>query len=746
MQLNEEIVDILEIISKRKLGYAIKKIENFCYKYPELNAFHEIEKLAGDYNLMSSYWSRGYKDPYLDEQYDSMLKRASSLASNIALRYNLSHNSFLQLVNRRVSQAANKWTVDSLYDELESFVTNLAVLDLEPEIVRNNKKTDVYKKHQDLLSEVFEYIWISCQWTDGTYEIFSRILLSPTIDTIAQQLIVSAITLSVMNIYDIRKFKLLVDIYKLSNDEHVRQRALVGWILSICNEKHIFYQEQKKIIKELLGNKTVCDELVELQMQLIYCANAENDNNTIQTEIMPDILKHNNFSITLNGIEEKEDDPMSDILDPSASERNMEKVEEGFRKMIDMQKEGRDIYFGGFSQMKRYPFFDNISNWFIPFYENHPAFSGIQDKLSGTKILSRMLSDGVFCNSDKYSFLFAFIQIVDKLPKKVTEMLMHGEIPEHAILNKEEIQTSTYIRRIYLQDLYRFLKIYPQRVLFYNPFNYRKDENWNSDYVFFSNKLFSGSQLEDYLCNVAAFMLKRKMYSEASDVLAGCTALENDYNYNMFCGNILLQKNNVILNSYFNNLKASSFFEQALKINPDSEKALSGLARALFYDSDYQQAGNIYKQLLEMQPDSKSLMLNYCICLANLAEYDEALNKLYRLHYDFPDNQNICRVLARCLVGAYKYNQASILYEKMICNKSDILNYGYCAWFGGNVQLACDKFVEYLKEQIPNSISSFMLYEKAYDEIIKSEEDFIKDHGITAIDMLMMVDIICEAF
>lgn len=37
MQLHDELKEIMGILDKGKLGYAIAKLENFGYKYPELN-------------------------------------------------------------------------------------------------------------------------------------------------------------------------------------------------------------------------------------------------------------------------------------------------------------------------------------------------------------------------------------------------------------------------------------------------------------------------------------------------------------------------------------------------------------------------------------------------------------------------------------------------------------------------------------------------------------------------------------
>ena len=52
---------------------------------------------------------------------------------------------------------------------------------------------------------------------------------------------------------------------------------------------------------------------------------------------------------------------MDDILNGDTSDKKIEEIEHSIRKMADMQKRGADIYFGGFSKMKRFGFFFTLS-------------------------------------------------------------------------------------------------------------------------------------------------------------------------------------------------------------------------------------------------------------------------------------------------------------------------------------------------------------------------------------------------
>ena len=58
--------------------------------------------------------------------------------------------------------------------------------------------------------------------------------------------------LALMSQFDMVKFRLLTDVYRQSQDEHVRQRALVGWVFSLDRHLINVFPEQKAIIDEML--------------------------------------------------------------------------------------------------------------------------------------------------------------------------------------------------------------------------------------------------------------------------------------------------------------------------------------------------------------------------------------------------------------------------------------------------------------------------------------------------------------
>ena len=385
---NQALNTVYEWLLMRNLSEALTAMEGYLSSYSGANDEDRLYAIKADFQLMSDYWKRGFKDPQLHHLYDSLLRRLYVLYADAAITYQIKHSAFQSGINARLSVASRDWSVQTLKEALEEFVTSGAMLALEPEHTRTEKKRDLYRKHQRLMADWFDRLWLSAIWSDGQASAMEEILLSPTIDVNDQQLLTSAIMLATLNHFDIAKFKMLLSVYRHATDEAIRQRALVGWVLALQDDVFTnLYSEEKTQLDELLADKAVCQELVQLQHQIILCINAEKDNQTIQKKIMPDLLNNNGFRVTRNGIEEIEDHSLDDILHPDAEERRMEQVEESFQRMQEMQKQGSDVYFGGFSQMKRFPFFQEVSNWFVPFYIDHPEIADVSEKFKKNAFL-----------------------------------------------------------------------------------------------------------------------------------------------------------------------------------------------------------------------------------------------------------------------------------------------------------------------------------------------------------------------
>ena len=723
MNVEEILSKAINCLMDRRLSNAIEVLDQLYIQRPSLMGHSEFEAIKTDYQLMVDYMGRGFSDSHRESLYNTLLQRLYRVAADLEISWRCKNvsayvNSFRVIDHLNTSH-------DFVRTVLESFVSDIAMLSLQPEEMREQKSTELYDRHQSFINRLFSALWTSCQWTDDDCKFYTELLLSPTVVSTDQQVIVSAISLGAMNQFDINKFKTLVNVYQKATDEHVRQRALVGWVLAVFEGMDIF-PEQDAMIRELCENPTITRELLTLQIQFFYSKDAEKDNDKIQRDIMPDIMRNSNLTIGRLGIMEKEEDAIESILHQDADEKRMEQLEEKVRKMMDMQKQGSDIYFGGFSQMKRFPFFNDMVNWFTPFYLNHPALRSVINKLGDTKFLNTLMERSNFCESDRYSFAFALEQIINQLPADIKDAIgsdaMLGPLAE-----SDDTEDAISIRRTYLQDLYRFFRLYHTANDFINPFEDNGRGDFVADTFFFTYKSFMGTGLDDVKLRLASHLYKHQQMTELAELLTTFQSADPRYAILMGYTNINMGKAEF----------AYQFFDYALKAEPDNQWALKGKARAALDAEDYKTAEEVYTELLKLEPGHKNYTMNRCVALLKLGRTSEVREELFRLDYQYPEDMNVKRVLAWAMLSDNSLDKASQLYDTLLASTpahEDYLNAGYCQWAMGNVQRAVELFREWI-------VKSGKSREQLLEEF-RSDADTLTMYSISEIDCFLMLSLV----
>ena len=722
MNVEEILSKAIGCLMDKRLSNAIDVLEQLYSQRPSLIGHGEFDSIKSDYQLMVDYMGKGFPDSHRESLYKTLLQRLYRVTADLEISWRC----------KNVSAYANSFRVadhlntshDFVRTVLEAFVSDVALLSLQPEETREEKSKELYERHHSFINRLFNALWTSCQWTDNDSSFYTDLLLSPTVVSADQQVIVSAISLSAMNQFDINKFKTLVKVYQAASDQHVKQRALVGWVLSIFEGMDIF-PEQDAIIHELCSSQAVVKELLTLQIQFFYSSDAEKDNDKIQRDIMPDIMRNSNLTIGRLGIMEKEEDALESILHQDADEERMEQLEEKVRKMMDMQKQGSDIYFGGFRQMKQFPFFYDMVNWFTPFYLDHPALRPVIQKLGDTKFLETLMNRSNFCESDRYSLAFALEQIINQLPSNIKEAIgsdaMLGPLAE-----SDDTEDAISIRRTYLQDLYRFFRLYPTANNFINPFEDSGKGDFVGDTFFFTYKSFIGTGLDEVKLRLAMHLYKHQQMTELADLLT--TFQSDDPRYAILMGytNISLGKAEY----------AYPFFDKALKIEPDNQWALKGKARAALESEDYHTAEEVYALLLALEPNNKNYTMNRCVALLKLGRTSEVREELFRLDYQYPNDMNVKRILAWAMLSDKSLDKAAQLYESLLSTSpanEDYLNAGYCQWAKGDMKRAVELFREWMRKSGNDT-------EQLLDEF-RNDTDTLMKYGISETDCYLMLSL-----
>lgn len=158
MMENETLKDVYNSLLRRNLSDALKQMAIYLSTRPRHNDGHRLEAVRADFQLMTDYWKRGFRDPQLPALYENLLRRMYVLYANAALTFSVGHSSYLSSVYMRLTVTARDWSIQSLKESLESFVSEVAMLELEPEHVRAERQKEVYRRHHLLMSEWFDNI------------------------------------------------------------------------------------------------------------------------------------------------------------------------------------------------------------------------------------------------------------------------------------------------------------------------------------------------------------------------------------------------------------------------------------------------------------------------------------------------------------------------------------------------------------------------------------------------------------
>ena len=706
------------------------------------------EDVKNEYRLMQDAMMRGLRDDKLDEVYADIMRKVYGAGLDVFIEEKVKQYS--SFAYARASAQQTEAHPDAVRTVLEAYVQDMAMMAFEPENTRKAKMEKLTADHYAYMKQLFNALLVAPMWNDRRAADFADLLLSPTIDRDDALLLVSAVMLATMNVNDPYKWDMLAEVYVRATDKVLKMRALVGWVLSLpFNPRgpRLFPFVQERI-KAMLADKTTLKQLLDMQMQMLFCCNADADNEEIQRNIMPTLIKNTNLQMTRLGIVEKEDDPMKDIMDPNAAERDMEEMERKYRKMMDMQKQGSDIYFGGFSKMKTFPFFHDLCNWFAPFNAAHPALGAARERLAGSTFLNKLMENGPFCDSDKYSFALAIAQIMDRMPDNVKEML-NSDATFGPTVSKDEQEDPAYICRSYLQSLYRFFRLYRSKRDFLNPFILDELEDNDGNALFMSYKLLACPEMEENAVALCGFLLKRKMMRELMS-MAICYKSSQNPRLVRFLALVPMTDG-----------KWQEAYDLFASVSEDqhTEESLRGMAHCCMSLKRFGEAVAIYRRLLAMHPDSFSYQLNLAVCLMSSDAFsscgdassscgdassscgdvasscgdassscgdasscgasscgaasslggkvearpnkvvEEGTKLLYKLDYEHPDNANVRRVLAWCMMLQGNFDKAIDIYMRLLSQpdavSADRLNAAYAHWLSRDVARAVALLREY---------------------------------------------------
>ncbi len=725
-ELNKKYTGIVSNLSKRRLKPAFDEIgkliaENSLGIYAD-----EYRNLEETYHFMLKYTMEGIRDPERQKVYIKLIASVFALADKVYEAIRLKFSPSVEYEKKRIHKEKYIQDLNRYVSELEDFYLQDDSLSPEDE----NAALAAARVHQDKMRRLFYHVWFTDKLTSEEAEALRSFLLSPAIVIPYKSFIVTGLMLGLQRFFDEEKFNILFDAYNSGEDE-INQRALAGLLINLYkyDERIPFYPSITGRLKILGENQQFKSNVERVIVQFIRSKETEKLQQRIRDEILPEMIKIspnlkdkiNLDSLMEEGLSEDKNPDWEEIFKDAPGLIN--KMEE----FSELQMEGADVFMGSFSMLKSFPFYNELSNWFMPFFPENPEVAGAIDVSDGVnrQMMDAINNAPVLCNSDKYSFCFS----LQSLPKENREFLAQGinaEMSQLKELQEDETvldpaRKKEFISNQYIQDLYRFYKLFPRKHDFEDMFNWRFD---------FHNKAALGDILQEepkLLRNIAEYYFAKNHFDEAAEIFSRLLKLEQTgelYQKLAFC-------------------HQKSF---------DFEKALEGYLKADLYDinrlwnlkkiaicyrnlNQPDKALEYYKEAEKVEPDNLNNQLNIGHCLLELEKFEEALKVYFKVEYLAPGNKKVWRPIAWCSFLTGKKEQAE-KYLLMILedepNKHDFMNMGHVQWSLGNRQEA----LEYYQK----SISGKGFSEAEFLEVFEEDLPLLVKQDIDSDDVPFMLD------
>ncbi len=725
--IQEQYQNIIVLLEQKRLKEAQSQLEAFLWDIDDRSPRNRLEQAQTSYQYMLRYMRQGVNDPERSQLYRRLLSETWEIAdqARLFLLDKVSNHYYHSLRNNR-NRLPNEYDIATLTKVLESFPDELAVCLLMPD---NQGLDAILKRYEETNQTLFLSTWSNSHWSVEEEQQAQRILTSELLPVNALCLFISAVTLSLMECFDARKFSWLLDVVT-HVDAQVSQRALVGIAITLhCHPTRLsLYPELTTRLSLLNEDGSFGKQMNRVYIELLRSQETEKIDKKMREEIIPEMIK--NVNIMRNMKFGFEDNPDENDFNPDW-EKALENsgLENKIREMNELQLEGADVYMSTFAQLKNYPFFKQPHNWLYPFDMHHSSIVkefGLKPT-GDNAILSLILQSGFFCNSDKYSLCFTMAHVPQSQRNAMLSQMTSQELNE--LMDESKSSTlQQYARRPdvisnqYIHDLYRFFKLNQRRHEFRDIFK----EEIALHRIPVLQAILNKPEL---LATVADFHFLKEHPAKALKLYQDLITM-NRADADIF------QKAGYCLQKEKRYKEAIDAYLKADILKPDHIWTIRHLAACYRQMKDFATALEYYKKAESIQPENRNILFYAGSCLAELERYEEALQYFFKL--DFIENENIktWRAIGWCSFICDKNEQAIKYYDKILSSRPvaiDYLNAGHVAWKQGNTEKAAELYSKAALES--NSRESFF-------ELFNRDRNILLKKGITEEDIPLMLDMI----
>lgn len=685
-----------------------------------------LTNLQQNYQFLLQYFVAGVEDLERKQVYNKLIAKLFVLNSELREELLYRNSTNFEYTQKRYYPHTRRYnSINDLFSALKYFHNQSALFansdenhEVEMKRLRSN--------YEALLPELFRLFWLTTIYKSEEKTLFIQLLDSNYPSWIEKSILISALTLNLWRMFDENKLMLLLDACQ-SDDKMVKQRALVGlcFVMAKYNRFLPYFPSVRNRLVLLTDDNHVVDNFQNILIQIISTAETDKISKKMMEEILPEVMKISPMlkdkmdpDSLLNTDEWNEENPeWQELLEQSG-------VSDKLKELSELQLEGADVYMSTFSMLKNFPFFSELTNWFLPF---DPKYSEVNDlfKSDDNSLLTAFEGNNIMCNSDKYSFCLSILQMPEsqrgmlKNSFKMEAEQLNEMTNDEAILKPDLI--SKNISKLYIQDLFRFFKLYSQHSDFSDMFEFSLIMHRTFLFDILSNNV-------DFKISIAEYYFSKNHYNQALELFE---EVEHEITataaYYQKIGYMYQQTSQLSL--------ALAAYNKADIIQPDDIWTVRKMALCYRLTGNFEKALEFYQHADFLKPNQSSILMQIGHCFVELRKFKEALSIYFKLDALEAENIKVWRAISWCSFVSGNIQQADYYIQKLLeaePNAHDFLNAAHVLWCQRKISSAIDFYLKSLNSQ-QNNWEIFL-------ETFIDDKMYLISNGIDKDEIPLMLD------
>lgn len=664
--------DFVKAIHNRQLLDALRALQGQLSWVGDWNSRQEHERIWTDYQHLLRDFRQGEACATYQERNESLFERTYLLGLSLHHAFTVEHTQQLR------AKLWQKYADQRLQQPLE----NVLRYEIDDHIL-------------------FDRVYCAAHWTAEVVEAAEELMQHPNRSEDTRATVLSAVTLSLLASFDPTQCEWLLRQTEKTLSSLLRVRLCVGLVyIGIHQAAQIALFPSLVQQWKAWTNREVWQEDLRIVQSTMLASAQSRDTATDASQLM---------------------ERLSQMPDPS----NAQAKQTFMREMASMVAErfvdgwaGVDIALAGFKQMyRRFPFFQDAANWFIPFSVQRPELQHLEE-VGGSKlelqhralgstdlyIIAEMnLASKRFAERLSQEIKDKIEEVSAKVPDERKDVVFDFEEEDTAMLTilrnhrknsgvadlisteSQEFRALKLAYNGYIHDSYRFFHLFVDRNEGENPY---RDNLLLRDSVLFRGAFEDEASLavlgqlsfaiNDYRHALTFFQLLPKEHRDVRLRLAQCHHATGHY------------------------AEAALLLEKLVE-EEDDESLLRLLSHCYDALHKYEDALVAWIRLEQLNPENLEIAETLAQRFFDLQLYSDALEQVHKILYHKSEDWDALLLKAQCylLMGRLEeaQNQYAVLLEKAPDHLDVLKNAAHCALLLGDYAMAARLYMAHLEQE-----------------------------------------------